>query len=135
MTAQEATRFVSAPPSSIRDLLLDPRVLPDWNPAFHSLEGPAEAATGVRYPITVRGGLSGHWEYTLITDDRIDVTWQVQGFRETGVWRLEERTGGTMVTHGFQHQGRLARLLSNAYRGVAELRLDRLAEWMARQGA
>jgi len=41
---------------------------------------------------------------------------------------LEERHGGTVVTHSFEHQGPLARLLSNAYRGVAELRLDRLTQ-------
>ncbi|MGI8334795.1 SRPBCC family protein [Actinomadura scrupuli] len=135
MTSQEATRFIDVPPADVRRALLDPRALPDWNPAFHSLDGPAGAATGIRYPITARGGLSGHWEYTLITDHRVDAVWQVPGLRETGTWLLDERDGGTVVTHGFQHQGRLARLLRNAYRGVAELRLDRLAQRMAQQGA
>lgn len=135
MTSQEATRLVNAPPSTVRRALLDTRALPDWNPAFHSIDGPAGAAVGVRYPITVRGGLRGHWEYTLITDHRVEAAWQVPGFGETGVWRLEKRPTGTMVTHSFEHRGGLARILSNAYRGVAELRLDRLAQRMAQQAA
>ncbi|MDN3354362.1 SRPBCC family protein [Actinomadura sp. DC4] len=125
MTSQEATRFIDAPPAAIRDALLDARALPDWNPAFQSIEAPARAATGARYPIVVRG-LHGHWEYTLIAEDRIEAVWQIPGFRETGVWRWEARGAGTVVTHAFEHRGGLARVLAGAYRGVAELRLDRL---------
>ncbi|NUW46142.1 SRPBCC family protein [Nonomuraea rhodomycinica] len=132
MNTQEATRFVDAPPSRVRRALLTPRALPDWNPAFHTVEGPAHAATGVEYPMTVRGGLSGHWRYTAIDDRSIHTAWQVPGFRETGVWRLEPHGSGTVVTHAFGHHGPLALVLSKAYRGVGELRLDRLARRVTR---
>jgi hypothetical protein len=43
-------------------------------------------------------------------------------------WQLRPHQGGPLVSHEFTHEGPLARVLSKAYRGVAELRLDRLAE-------
>ncbi|WP_433434792.1 SRPBCC family protein [Nonomuraea sp. CA-141351] len=128
MTHQRATRFLNAPLDRVRHALLDPQALPEWNPAFRSLNGPARAATGTRYLITVKGELSGTWEYTRIDDHDIDTTWQVPGFRETGTWHLRPHDYGTIVTHEFRHEGPLARLLSKAYRGVAELRLDRLTQ-------
>jgi hypothetical protein len=63
-----------------------------------------------------------------LEDQRIDTTWRVPGFHENGTWRFERHGPDTLVTHEFRHEGPLARLLSNAYRGVAELRLDRLAQ-------
>lgn len=126
-TNEHGTRLVNAAATRIRRALLDPQALPDWNPAFRSIAGPADAAVGVRYPIGVTGGLSGTWEYTYIDDTRIDTAWQVPGFRETGTWRLVPHGDGTMVTHEFSHEGPLARMLAHAYRGVAQLRLDRLA--------
>jgi uncharacterized protein YndB with AHSA1/START domain len=128
MTSQRATRLINAPLSQVRDALLDPRALPEWNPAFRTVAGPVGAATGVSYPITVRGGLTGAWQYATIEDQRIDTTWRVPGFHENGTWRFERHGPDTLVTHEFRHEGPLARLLSNAYRGVAELRLDRLAQ-------
>lgn len=128
MTIQKAIRLLNVPPYDIRRVLLDPRALPAWNPAFHTLDGPAHAATGVAYPITVRGGLTGSWEYTAIADQRLDTAWHVPGFRETAVWLLEPHGDGTLVTHEFQHTGPLAGILSQAFRGVAELRLDRLTQ-------
>ncbi|MER6593573.1 SRPBCC family protein [Micromonospora purpureochromogenes] len=127
-TNERATRLVDAPPSQVRLLLIDARAIPGWNPAIRAIDGPAEAPTGVQYAIKVRGGLSGTWEYTRIDERHIDVTWRVPGFLETGTWLLGPHGGGTMVTHQFQHQGPLAHMLSNAFRGVAELRLDRLAQ-------
>ncbi|GAA2396019.1 SRPBCC family protein [Nonomuraea africana] len=132
MTIQRAMRFVDAPPSRVRQLLLDAQALPDWNPAIRFIDGPAEASAGVQYATTVRGGLSGSWEYTRIDEQHIDTTWRVPGFLETGTWRLRPHEGGTVVTHEFQHQGPLARVLSNAFRGVAELRLDRLSQQATR---
>ncbi|MET8141526.1 hypothetical protein ABZU32_14560 [Sphaerisporangium sp. NPDC005288] len=68
----------------------------------------------------------------LTYDDHLLHEGQVPGVgsrRENGTWLLRPRAeGGTVVTHGFQHQGPLARALSRAYRGVAELRLDRLSQ-------
>ncbi|MCM0674848.1 SRPBCC family protein [Micromonospora phytophila] len=128
MTNERATRLVDVPPSQVRLLLLNAQALPDWNPAIRFIDGPAEASTGVRYAIKVRGGLSGTWEYIRIYEQHIDMTWRVPGFLETGTWLLRPDGGGTMVTHEFQHQGPLAHVLSNAFRGVAELRLDRLSQ-------
>jgi uncharacterized protein YndB with AHSA1/START domain len=132
MSNERATRFVDAPPSRVRLLLLDTRALPDWNPAIRYIDGPAEASTGVQYAVKVRGGLTGTWEYTRIDEEHIDMTWRVPGFLETGTWLLRPDGGSTTVTHEFQHRGTLAQVLSKAFRGVAELRLDRLSQQATR---
>ncbi|WP_165974786.1 hypothetical protein [Nonomuraea deserti] len=49
MTHQRATRYLNAPLDRIRHALLDPRALPEWNPAFRSLTGPAHATAGTPY--------------------------------------------------------------------------------------
>ncbi|WP_446037997.1 SRPBCC family protein [Streptomyces sp. SID1121] len=134
MTSQHATRFLDASPAQVRHALLDPLALRDWNPAFKHVDGPAQAAAGVPYALTVIGGLTGTWQYTRIEEGEIDCTWQVPGFQETGTWRLRPHLHGTLVTHEFTHQGPLARALAKAYRGVAELRLDRLTARAAHVG-
>ena len=112
-------------------MLLDPQAFADWNPAFVSISGGTTATVGERYPITVRPGLSGTFAYTEISDLRIGTTWSVPGFREDGTWNLQPRSSETLLTHRFEHTGPLAALLERAYRGVAALRLDRLADRVA----
>lgn len=131
MNEQDATRLIHAPPARIRAILLDPLALPEWNPAFHTITGPPQATTGTQWPITARGNLRGYWEYAQISDLRVDTVWQVTGLHETGTWELAPDAAGTRVTHAFGHRGPLAVVLSRAYAGVAELRLDRLAERVA----
>ncbi|MEU3186684.1 SRPBCC family protein [Streptomyces sp. NPDC006923] len=132
MTGRQATRFLDATPAQVRDALLNPLALPGWNPAFKHLDGPARATTGVPYGLTVIGGFTGTWHYTRTEEREIAYTWQIPGFRETGTWHLRPLNEGTRVTHGFTHEGPLARALAKAYRGVAELRLDRLTGQSAR---
>jgi uncharacterized protein YndB with AHSA1/START domain len=127
MSAQNATSVIRAAPTEVRRLLLDPLALPSWNPAFHSVDGPPDAAPGTRYAIRVRPGLTGSLEYTRVGLDRIDMAWDVPGFHETGWWTIQPDDAGTLVHHRFQHTGRLASALRRAYRGVAPLRLQRLA--------
>lgn len=107
------------------DVLLDPLALPAWNEAFLSIDGPETPEVGQRYQLRVRPGLTGWLEYTAITADRIEITWQVPGFREYGVWLLEDHG---LVTHSFEHTGPLAAVLRSAYRGIAAVRLERLRE-------
>jgi hypothetical protein len=57
--------------------------------------------------------------------------WDVPGFTETASWQLAQHSNRTEVTHRLPHAGPLATLLSPAYRGVAELRLTRLAQRVA----
>ena len=128
MNNQQETMLIQAPLHRVQQTLLDPLALPEWNPAFLTISGPANAATGVRYPIAIRGGLRGYFEYQSIEAHRIDTTWHVPGFTETGRWQLEPYDETTVVIHGFQHQGTLARILSRGFDGVAELRLNRLAQ-------
>lgn len=128
MTIETAQRLIPAPLPRIREILLQPRHLPEWNPAFRTLSGPTTAKAGERYSLTVRGGLRGHVEYTEIGDRDVAMAWRVPGFQETGTWRLESRGAATLVTHQFAHEGPLARALSSAFVGVAELRLERLAD-------
>lgn len=127
MSAQHATSVIRATPTEVRRLLLDPLALPSWNPAFRSIDGPPNPAPGTRYAIRVRPSLTGSLEYTRIGRDRIDMTWDVPGFHETGSWTIERDDAGTLVQHRFEHTGPLASALRRAYRGVAPLRLQRLA--------
>jgi hypothetical protein len=125
---EQAVSHIPADPAAIRRALLDALSLPEWNEAFLGIEGPAEPAVGVRYVLRVRAGLSGHLEYTTIEPDRIDISWQVQGFHENGSWVLGP---DHRVTHSFEQAGPLAAVLRPAYRGIAAVRLDRLANRVA----
>jgi hypothetical protein len=62
----------SRAPEKVRRVLLDTLALPDWNPAFRAIDGPARAATAVGYPIIVHPGLTRHFEYAAIGPHRID---------------------------------------------------------------
>ena len=108
------------------DVLLDPLAFPLWNEAFLSIDGPATPEPGQRYKLRVKPGLSGWLEYTAISPQRIEITWQVPGFHEHGVWLLDNG----VVTHSFEHNGPLAAVLRSAYRGIATVRLERLRDRM-----
>ncbi len=127
-----AGRLIRAPRAMVLSVLLDPLRLPEWNPALTSLAGPPHAAVGVRHPITMRRRLHGSFEYVQIEHARIDTTWQVPGFTERATWRLEDRGLDTYVTHESDRHGPLATLLHAGFRGVDELRLQRLADRAAR---
>lgn len=123
---EHAERLLSASPHEIRAVLLDPLRLPDWNPAFATISGPAEAGIGRDYRITARG-LPGEFSYTAIEPLTVGWTWRVPGFVEVGTWTMTANGSSTSVRHEFVHSGPLATVLRRAYRGVADLRLDRLA--------
>lgn len=57
------------------------------------------------------------------------------GFREEAIWMPQAEGAGTRATHTFQHTGPLAALLRNAYRGVAELRLQRVSHRLLTTGS
>ena len=119
---------IAAPLAVVRQVLLSPLQFPDWNPAFRSLTGPQHATLGITYALTVRPALSGHFSYAAIGDTHIETRWDVPGLAEHGTWDLIARDRATIVTHQFRHSGRLATLLEHAFRGVADLRLSRLAD-------
>lgn len=121
---EQAVSHLPADPTAIRHALLDALSLPEWNEAFLAIDGPDEPAVGIRYALRVRPGLSGHLEYTAIEPDRIEISWQVPGFHETGSWILGP---DDQVTHSFEQAGPLAAVLRPAYRGIASVRLGRLA--------
>lgn len=125
---EQAVSHIPADPAAIRHALLDPLSLPEWNEAFVAITGPDDPAVGVRYELKVRPGLSGHLEYTAIEADRVELSWQVPGFHETGSWVLG---ADSTVTHSFEQSGPLAAVLRPAYRGIAAVRLDRLAHRVA----
>jgi hypothetical protein len=128
---QSARLLIDATTLQVRAVLLEPLRLPGWNPAFRRVTGPAQVIVDQRYSISVRPGLSGHFSYRSIERDRIDTRWDVRGFTETASWRVGQHGNRTEVIHGFEHTGPLAAVLSPAYRGVAELRLRRLAQRVA----
>jgi len=125
---QRATRLIPGTPDRIHTVLTTPAALPDWNPAIHTLTGTGRAEIGRRYPITARGNLSGHLYYPVIEADRIEIHFKVQGLEEKGYWQLTQDGAATLVEHGFSHHGPLAVVLSAAFRGVVDLRLDRLGQ-------
>jgi hypothetical protein len=118
---EQATLAIGGSPTEV---LLDPLALPLWNEAFLRIDGPAVPEVGTRYALRVRPGVSGWLEYTAIGPDRVEITWQVPGFHERGLWMFTEG----LVTHSFEHTGPLAAVLRPAYRGIAAVRLGRLAE-------
>lgn len=124
---EQAERLFAASPHQVRAVLLDPLALPEWNPAFSTVSGPREADTRHEYRITARG-LPGSLAYEAIEPRTIRMAWQVTGFVEVGTWTMTTTGAGTSVHHKFVHSGPLARFLRRAYRGVADLRLDRLAD-------
>jgi hypothetical protein len=128
MTTQHSETTIAAPAADVRRILLTPLELADWNPAFSSISGPAVPEVGTTYAIRVRPGLDGTLAYAGITPERIDIDWQVPGLHEQGTWTLTQTGDATVVQHGFTHSGPLSVLLRNAFRGVADLRLERLAQ-------
>jgi hypothetical protein len=136
MTDQQKTARIQADVRDVREVLLEAAQVADWNPAFLSIAGSPSARVGDPHRIRVRGGLSGHFQYDLISPDRIESSWQVTGFHETNYWLLQAVDHSTVVTHGFTQRGPLASLLRGATAGVAELRLARLKTRVeARTGA
>ncbi|MFJ9201013.1 SRPBCC family protein [Streptomyces flaveolus] len=128
MNTADAHILIPAPLRTVRQILLEPTALAEWNPAFLSVGGPEAATTGRRYPLTARGGLTGHWEYRSIGENHIEGCWEVPGLAETNSWRLLPHGDGTHVTHSFTNRGTLAALLRPAFAGVADLRLGRLSQ-------
>jgi len=135
MTVHSAHVLINAPVDVVRQVLLEPAALADWNPAFLSIEAPRTAAVGQRYPVKVKGGLSGFLEYRSITGPLIEAHWETVGFREDHTWELTAHHGGAHVRHAFEHRGALAAVLRPAFAGVAELRLGRLAVRAEGRGA
>jgi hypothetical protein len=121
---EQATDTIPASQAAIRHVLLDALALPEWNEAFLSIDGPADAQANTRYDLRVRPGLTGELQYTVIEPDRIEITWQVPGFREVGTWTI---AADGQVTHTFEQTGPLATVLRPAYRNIATIRLARLA--------
>jgi hypothetical protein len=128
MTARSSQVVVNAPLQVVRQILLEPSALADWNPAFLSVKAPHTAAVGQRYPVWTRGALKGFLEYRQVTGTLIAAHWEVPGFIEDHSWELRPHHNRTYVKHLFKHRGALAALLRPAFANVAELRLGRLAE-------
>ena len=128
MTTRSAQVVVDAPLPVVRQILLEPSALADWNPAFLSVKAPRTAAVGQRYPLWTRGAFKGFLEYRHVTGTLIAAHWEVPGFVEDHSWELRPHHRRTHVTHLFEHHGALAAVLRPAFANVAELRLGRLAE-------
>jgi hypothetical protein len=132
MTAGErAGQVLPFAREDILDVLLSPLRLPTWNPAFQSLSGPNEPRVGQEYTLLARSRLRGHLEYTEINRGRVRMRWDIPGLAEDGWWELQDADFGTPVVHGFVHAGPLAPVMERAFRGVASLRLQRLAAVLA----
>lgn len=136
MAGHQAERGIPVPRTIVRAILLEPAALPEWNPAFRAITAGWRAQVGVRYPIAVRGGLTGYFQYTATGERRIEGNWRIPGLAETHGWLLISDGDGTLVRHWSEHTGPVASLLRGAFENVAELRLERLSgRAIARLGA
>jgi hypothetical protein len=121
---EKASLTIPAAADTVRAVLLDPLALPLWNEAFLAIDGPRVPTAGQPYVLRVRPGMNGSLEYTAIEPDRVEMSWRVTGFHEVGNWTIAANGD---VTHTFEHTGPLAAVLRRSYRGIAAVRLDRLA--------
>jgi hypothetical protein len=128
---EQATLTIPAAADAVRAVLLDPLALPLWNEAFVAIDGPRVPAVSQRYVLRVRPGMNGSLEYTAIEPDRVEMSWRVRGFHEVGNWTIAANGD---VTHAFEHTGPLAAVLRRSYRGIAAVRLDRLANRIRQLG-
>lgn len=135
MTTDEGQRHVPAAPHSIAETLLDPLGLPGWNPLFRELRGRREPRVGEVYELVLSIGLRGSFSYTSQEANRVGMTWHVPGLREESSWTLRGVAGGTVVTHRLERTGSFAALIGHGIRGVADLRLERLAATLDGAGA
>jgi hypothetical protein len=114
---------------TVRALLLDPHLLPDWNPAFLRIAGPDQASTHHTYSLSTIGGLKGSFAYTRIDHEVIGMTWSIPGMTEICTWTLSAAQGDRcIVTHTVERSGPLARVLRGSLQGLPKLRLDRLTQ-------
>jgi hypothetical protein len=136
MASYRAQLDIPVPHTIVRAILLEPAALPEWNPAFRAITAGWRAQVGIRYPIAVRGGLTGYFQYTATGERRIEGNWRVPGLAETHSWILIPDRNGTLVRHWLENSGPVAALLRGAFENVADLRLERLSERaIARLGA
>jgi hypothetical protein len=130
MTIASLSAIIDSPAARVHDILLDAPELPDWNPAFVRVEGPARATTGVEYRLDVIRGLRGTLTYTHIDAEMIVMSWTVPLLRETGAWTLAPHATPhqTRVAHEVERRGALATFLGQSLDSLPGLRLERLAE-------
>ncbi|MCT2582234.1 SRPBCC family protein [Actinophytocola gossypii] len=126
----QRSRVIDAPATRIHDILVAAPELPDWNPAFVRVEGPARATTGIEYRLGVIRGLRGTLTYTRIDADVIAMSWAVPFLSETATWTLTPHATPhqTRVTHEVERLGALAAFLGHSLDTLPELRLERLAQ-------
>ncbi len=132
MSEQQAALPVRASAEQVMDLLRKPALLPAWNPAFISLAADGPVTLGAHFPLRVRPGLAGNFEYITLEPLLVGMRWSVAGLVEDSRWRVEPQASGrSIVTHWLRRRGPLASVLARADRGIAGLRLARLDEFLA----
>ena len=110
---------------SICRLLLDGRVLPEWNPAISTVE---ESDTTGTFVISVHRLLRGILVYGHSDLHTINMSITVPGLTEETSFRLSPQSQGTQVTHTIVQRGFLVALIGAAENSnVPAKRLARLA--------
>lgn len=128
MTSDRSRRTIGAPAAAIRSILTRPLELPSWNPLFARLGGQVEPDLDRQYGLTLRAGLRGTFAYTMIDPETIGMAWEVAGLQEACRWDIRAVAPVvSIVTHTVSRSGPLASVFGGATRGLADLRLDRLA--------
>lgn len=136
MPTYQSQLSIPVPRVIVRAILLEPSALPEWNAGLRAITAGWRAQVGVRYPVAVRGGLTGYLLYTATGERRIETTWRIPGLAESNSWTLIPDGSGTLVRHAFENTGPVAMMLRGTFENAADVRLERLAERaVARFGA
>jgi hypothetical protein len=128
MSSYQSQLSIPVPRGMIRGILLEPAALPEWQQWLRAVSAPYRGQVGVRYPVTVRGGLGGHLTYAMTGERRVELGWRVPGMAQSDTWTLIPDGSGTLVRHAIEASGPVARLFRGSLEDAADLRLQRLAE-------
>lgn len=132
MNAATGSALIHAPAPTVRAALLTATALPEWNPAFSRVDGPATAAVDEPYELETIMSLRGSLAYTRIDSSEITMVWRIPMLRESGTWLLTERDATrTFVTHTVERHGPLAAVIAHTLATLPRLRLDRLQQRVA----
>lgn len=129
MSTATSSLVIDAARDRIHDALTAAPQLPEWNPAFLHVDGPARPTVGADYALRAIRGMRGTLTYAHISPHTITMMWTVPLLTEVGTWHLAADSSPTRthVTHTVERRGPLAALLWHTLDGLPVLRLERLA--------
>ncbi|MDQ1131045.1 SRPBCC family protein [Microbacterium sp. SORGH_AS_0888] len=126
---------VAAPVGRVMRAVTDIASIHEWNPALSALHATDPVAvTGKPYGTRIRGLVPASVTYQTVTDTVATYEMSALGNFERGIWQVTEVAHGvSAVSHRFEHQGPILRLMHDAFTPVAMWRLERLRALLVHQ--